>query len=294
MPISTKIVGTCSEPFHCHLDRRWAMNYAAAIDDRSPILYDTRRSALPVHPLFLAHPEWESQKLLQLKLGIDPAERSRAVQVTHHTRIFRRLRAGMDLATTATVVGLERHRGGAWSTVQCDTVAADGELVARTTMAALYRDVGVDGADRPAGLVLPEGLPEGLPGEGAEPFTEILDVPSTACHVYSECAQIWNPIHTDLAVADAAGLPGLILHGTATLAKAVSAITSRLTGGDPASITSIAGQFRAMVIAPTSLKLAFRGQSKAESGARQATFVLLTESGDQAITNGVVTFGANT
>ena len=40
-------------------------------------------------------------------------------------------------------------------------------------------------------------------------------ISALAAHVYTECARIWNPVHTDTAVADRAGLPGLILHGTA-------------------------------------------------------------------------------
>ena len=49
-----------------------------------------------------------------------------------------------------------------------------------------------------------------------------MPVSATAAHVYTEGARIWNPIHTDAAVAARAGLPGIILHGTATLALAVS------------------------------------------------------------------------
>jgi acyl dehydratase len=43
-----------------------------------------------------------------------------------------------------------------------------------------------------------------------------------AALVYTECSRIWNPIHTNPAVATRAGLPRPILHGTATLAMAVS------------------------------------------------------------------------
>src|SRR4029077_6419959 len=57
------------------------------------------------------------------------------------------------------------------------------------------------------------------PGDGWS--TEVAISPTLA-HVYTECARIWNPIHTDRAVARAAGLPDIILHGTATLALAVS------------------------------------------------------------------------
>jgi acyl dehydratase len=74
-----------------------------------------------------------------------------------------------------------------------------------------------------------------------------------AAHVYTECARIWNPIHTDLGVALDAGLPGLILHGTATLAHAVSVGVDQLGGGDPAAVRRVRGRFGAMVPMPSTL-----------------------------------------
>jgi acyl dehydratase len=73
---------------------------------------------------------------------------------------------------------------------------------------------------------------------------------ATAAHVYTECARIWNPIHTDPAVAQRAGLPGLILHGTATLALAVSWLVAEECGGDPARVGRVAARFGAMVRLP--------------------------------------------
>ena len=55
-------------------------------------------------------------------------------------------------------------------------------------------------------------------------WTEDIHIPFNAAHVYSECARIWNPIHTDKKVARQAGLPDILLHGTASLALSVSAI----------------------------------------------------------------------
>lgn len=288
MPLSTNIVGARSGPVRCDLDRRWAMNYAASIDDRSDVLYDTRNGPIPVHPMFLAHPEWESQKQLRELTGLDANEQSRAVQVTHDSQLYRPLTSGMVLTTEATVIGVERRRAGAWSTVRY-TTTSEGELVANTTVAALYRGVEVHGDDRPA----PPSPPDAHQGEGGEQVVEVLDLPSTACHLYSECARIWNPIHTDLGVAAAAGLPGLILHGTATIAKAVSAITHKLTGGNPTGITRISGRFQAMVIVPTSLKLSFQTYPLDASGKRRVAFTVLTPSGDQAITGGIVEFKAD-
>ena len=41
---------------------------------------------------------------------------------------------------------------------------------------------------------------------GAEPLAELpVPVPANLAHVYSECARIWNPIHTDVEVARAHG-----------------------------------------------------------------------------------------
>ena len=64
----------------------------------------------------------------------------------------------------------------------------------------------------------------------ADGWQEVVDVPANLALVYTECARIWNPIHTDLAVARGAGLAAPILHGTATLALAVSRAVARELG----------------------------------------------------------------
>jgi acyl dehydratase len=84
-------------------------------------------------------------------------------------------------------------------------------------------------------------------------------VPATAGHVYTECARIWNPIHTDLAMARAAGLPAPILHGTATLALAISSVVRRDLDGDPTRVAGVAVRFTGMVVPPTTLIVRGRG-----------------------------------
>src|SRR5262245_24504862 len=92
-------------------------------------------------------------------------------------------------------------------------------------------------------------------------WIEPIDVPSGTAHVYSECARIWNPIHTDIAVARAAGLPSLILHGTATLALAVSRIVARDVGGDAARVRRVRGRFTGFVRLPSRLTVKGRGRT---------------------------------
>ena len=79
-------------------------------------------------------------------------------------------------------------------------------------------------------------------------------VPAGLAHVYTECARIWNPIHTDVAVARAAGLPDIILHGTATLALAVSRVLHHATA-DPRAVRRVSGRFTGMVPLPSRLTL---------------------------------------
>lgn len=77
----------------------------------------------------------------------------------------------------------------------------------------------------------------------------------SAAHVYTECARIFNPIHTDRAVALAAGLPDIILHGTATLAFAVSKLVQAELAGDYRRARRIGGRFSAMVQMPGTIRL---------------------------------------
>jgi len=76
-----------------------------------------------------------------------------------------------------------------------------------------------------------------------------------AAHTYSECARIWNPIHTDSAHAAEHGLPGIILHGTATAARALTVVVDHLLGGDPSRVASMSCRFTAMVLMPNTLTI---------------------------------------
>jgi hypothetical protein len=106
------------------------------------------------------------------------------------------------------------------SLTRLETVDASGIPVATTTQAGIYLGVPTDGDDQPD----PEPP---APIEGSErrgqPADSTVDVSAGAAHTYTECARIWNPIHTDRAVARRAGLPDIILHGTANLAHGVTA-----------------------------------------------------------------------
>jgi acyl dehydratase len=92
-------------------------------------------------------------------------------------------------------------------------------------------------------------------GDDGNLASHVLAVAANSAHVYTECARIWNPIHTDRAHALAAGLPDIILHGTATLALAVSRLVQSELDDAPGRVTRIGGRFSGMVLMPSLLGL---------------------------------------
>ena len=256
MPLSTAIVGQSTAPIEHAVDARWVMAYAAALSDLNPRMMDTT-AATPViaHPVFPVCVEWP----VVLAAGRLPgseratrAEAARGVHAAHDLHIHRPIRAGDRLATVGEVVGLAAIKPGAAQTTRLTTRDAAGEVVCVTWQLGISRGVAVEGEPRSTATAPP------LPGdEGTEPCDIVvpLAVPPGMAHVYTECARIWNPIHSDRAVALAAGLPDIILHGTATLALAVSGIVNNVLGGDLGRVCRLGGRFSAMVPVPDTLSL---------------------------------------
>jgi acyl dehydratase len=127
----------------------------------------------------------------------------------------------------------------------------------------------------------------------AQPTSEIeVPIATGLAHVYTECARIFNPIHTDAAVAHAAGLPAIILHGTATLALAVSKIVASEAHGDPSRVARIAGRFGAMVMMPSAIRVRINGREEAEDGER-VFFEVLNDQNGPAIRDGLIVVAQN-
>ena len=261
MPLSAEIVGRKTEPFEHRVDARWLMAYAAGLEDVSPRYMDTGAHTVVGHPAFPVCLEWPAILDCANLPGAQtasPEERARSVHAAHDLHIYRPVRAGDLLTTTATVVGLRKMKPGAAQTTRLDTVDDHGNLVCRTYQLGISRGVEIAGEprDSEASPAWPDA--GAANGSGVERLNAI-PIAAGAAHVYSECARIWNPIHTDRAVALAAGLPDIILHGTATMALAVSQIVRLVLDGDGARVRRLGGRFSAMVLMPSVLELIIHG-----------------------------------
>lgn len=250
MPLRSSIVGLGSEAVASDLDARWTMAYAAALGDSRAAYFDTTRpEQLIAHPMFSVCFEWPlivGMRGMFRDNALTDAEAMRGVHATHDLIIHRPIRPPEKLSSRLHIVGVERRTPGAYQATRIDTTDSSGSPVCTTYYGSIYRGVEVVGPDRAAEV-------PAIPAKAstAGDFVEVkLTVPAGLAHTYTECARIFNPIHTDAAVARAAGLPAIILHGTATLALAVSRVLE-VAGADPARTARIAGRFGAMVMMPS-------------------------------------------
>ena len=88
-------------------------------------------------------------------------------------------------------------------------------------------------------------------------------------------------------MAAKAGLPAIILHGTATLALAVSRIVQAEAGNDPERVTEIHARFGAMVLMPSEVLVRVNGREKCDGG-EAVFFETISANGGRAIRDGLV------
>jgi acyl dehydratase len=236
LKISADIVGREARAETVHVDKRWIMAYNAALGEVS---------ATP-HPLFPVCYEWDATRALREVTGLQ-ALNAQLVHAQHDLVIHRPPRPHETLTAAARVVAAEQRKPGAFVTIRLAAHGADGEPVSTSDYGMLYRGVALEGGSRAIELLEdPPKHPKGPKRIGDVP------VAATAAHVYTECARIWNPIHTDPEYARAAGLPGIILHGTATLALSITALL-KVFGNTP--ISRVRCRFAGMVLMPSTLSV---------------------------------------
>jgi acyl dehydratase len=232
LKIDAEIVGRETGPDEQRIDARWLMAYSAGLGERE----------FP-HPLFPVCYEWPATRQLRERAGLVPID-ARLVHAQHDLTIHRAPQEEKLFITGKVVAALQR-KPGTLVVYRFITRDEKNELVSTTDFSALYRDVRLDGGDRML-------APVEDPPRHEEKLNRVgeIEVSATAAHVYTECARIWNPIHTDAAYARAAGLPDIILHGTATLALSVSNVLSSL---EMNPVRRIRCRFAGMVTMPSTL-----------------------------------------
>jgi acyl dehydratase len=271
--LASRIVGAQAPAVEQTLDTRWIMAYSAALGETDASCYDTTREDLPVHPVFPVCYEWEPLQPVRNLPELEPIY-PRLVHAQHAVTIHRPLRAGETVRTAARIVAALARSPGAFVVFRCETRGAGGDLAVVSDYGYLYRGVALEGGDaRVADIADPAPFAGALAPVGEIP------VPATAAHIYTECARIFNPIHTDIAYAKAAGLPGIILHGSATLALAVSRAL-RVHDVEWRRVRELSCRFSGMVLMPSTLRVL------AARDGRQIAFETTHAQGESVISRG--------
>jgi acyl dehydratase len=295
MPVPTSLAGLHYSGIVHEVNDRWTMAYAAGIgDDLEAYLDTTRDGGVVAHPLFAVCPEWPvivAGRELSIEAGVTADEVATGVHATHDLIVHRLIRPGDHLSTSMSIVGVVDKSPGAVTATRLITVDQHERPVATTTQHAIYLGVPAVGdpvidPDPPSPLL--DGTRIGDPIEVRVPLSAV------AAHVYTECARIWNPIHTDPIVASEAGLPNTIMHGTANLAHGVSAVIAQFAPGRPDRVRRITARFAAMVTLPSTLTIRMWATESPGSNSRSTqvfAFEVLNGQGEPAVRDGLIVLG---
>jgi acyl dehydratase len=265
MPLAADCVGLELATGTMLIETRDLLAYAAALgfDSEPRFMDDARPEGLEAVPFICTRFEWQLQRELRRHpaLGLTSSETDRGVHFVQDSRFFKPLRPGMNVEARGLVSAVRAVRAG--SLIAYDYTLEDtdaGELLSVSRSISIFRDVVVTATDdtheerRPEQartMVAPQApsLEEGV--HVSIPITRGFP------HVYTECAEIWNPVHTERTAALAAGLPDIILHGTATWALAGRELLIAYCRGGR-QLKRLAGRFTGNVFPPAMLMLRHR------------------------------------
>ena len=214
MPLNHAAVGQCIAPVSWTATPRAALAFAAVLDANDATLLRDDAADFAALPMQIVTPEWAAA--LQVRaiaaLGLTSVEAMRGVHAGQDTRFLQPIPLDRVLRTEAAVMDIRPVRSGALMTVRFATFDAT-DLIAETWSHTVYRGVETIGGDGDGQTAVREKAADLA-------HTAPIVLPRGFAHLYSECAAIWNPIHTERRAAMAAGLPDIIVHGTALWALA--------------------------------------------------------------------------
>jgi len=282
--ISTAEVGCYTVARTTLLDTRRIMAYAASINDTNEAYFnDLRVPGLQVHPAICFSLQWNARFLIDRAVNLQAAPFG--VHAETDLRIFQPFKQGEAITTQGRLVARKQIRPGVYSVDRYRMTNGQGQLVAELDYNGIIRGGKLDGADIELEPEIDKPVCDSLPEQPL--WSEEIYISIHAGQQYTECAAIFNPIHTEPSVARKAGLPGVILHGSATKAYALTEVINHCFAGDARRVRRLCGQLRGMVLMDSTIRVECMGVQQTREE-KQVFFRVLNEAGQAAIANGVV------
>jgi acyl dehydratase len=280
--LSAESVGEKTIARSFELTARRIMAYAASIKDPNPLFFDDLRpGGLVGHPFMGFSFQWACRFTPQLPPN--PRAAPYGVHALTDLRLDKPFRQGELITCQGQAVSALQIRPGVFQNTRFTLTDSHGDRVAEMDYAGITRGATLAGGPR-----IIEEIPA-VPDVAAAPsplFAQSIPITVDAAQIYTECADIYNPIHTERSVATAAGLPDVILHGTATQAIACTTVVDQLFGGDHSCVRRFHASLRAMVLLGTSITVRCLGREELANGNVGVAFDVLNEAGQQALAEG--------
>ena len=263
-----------------------AQAYAAGVGDWNPLYFnDDSPDGVLAPPCLVYRLQWNAREMPGAPLGTAPP--TSYVHASTDLRFERPLRAGDVVTVQGRRIEVSQRPPGVYVVTRFEMRDDAGSLLATVDDGAIARGAHTDGPDVSLDGTPPLPRPTGRETGG---WSVTVAIAREAPHVYTECADIWNPIHTERRVALAAGLPDIILQGSATMAIAARELVNRVASGDPARLARLAGQFRAMVIPGRKSALSAPEPLPTSERRTIAFFEVLNSKGEPAVKGGTAVF----
>jgi acyl dehydratase len=289
MPINATALSQSAGESTLDVTARLTMAYAAGVEaEDACYLDDLRPGGVVAPPPFCVSLEWPvviGSRQREIT-GTSPQEAWGGIHVQQDSTFHRAVRPGDRLVTSGRIVKLKPTSAGTLVVLRLDTRdARSGQPAVTSFSSTIFLRIPFEGT--PGTLEEPPALRAeaaiGVPVQGGV----ALPTSRRMAHVYTECAGIWNPIHTERRVAQEQQLPDVILHGTCTWALAGMELIRRCAGGDPLRLRRLAGRFHGMVIPGTTIGLEYGAQPGAPD---KVQFTVTNARGELAVSHGIAEF----
>lgn len=278
-------VGTTTPVRTLRVEARDLANFAAGVQSRRRAYYDdTAPGGVCSFPTFSSRLSWHAVNDLWsalIALGCSPGVMERQVHYRTEIRNFRHFRPGEEVQVVTQVTRMTRHRAGTLMATEVSMRDADGTPICEEIVEGMLRGVSCDAPDDPQ-----PAEPAFEPAEAGPENSLRFEVPMLLPYQYDGCADIHFPIHSSPAYAREAGLPGIIVQGSATLALCVDRICDWMAPPDaPVTAPIVRAQYAGYLLPGEDVILTTRASSLAASRA-EVRFGLRTAAGREILKGG--------
>jgi acyl dehydratase len=171
------------------------------------------------------------------RAACDEASRAFVVHGQQDIIHYRPLPVDGTVLVRAAVIGLHGKGSGTAATIKVVTLDADEVPLNELYVTEFYRGIGSDLALGEGAPALPRQPPEETPSR-----VDTVALPIDLPRRYADASGDHNPIHLDEGFARAAGLPGVIVHGLASLAIAARSVIAA-AGIGPTGVRRLSCRF---------------------------------------------------